>query len=117
MISMTLSIASADLPDATTRLTLTGEIDLGSAKDLRDAIHRAVRDREIRALIVDVDAVTFIDSTGIATLISGRQLADACATSYAVVNPRDLVRRVLEITGVLAYLSNAAAAITGHAVG
>jgi anti-sigma B factor antagonist len=116
MISMTLSIASPDLPDATRRLVLTGEIDLGSAKELREAIQAAVVNRAVHTVIVDVDAVSFIDSTGIACLISGRQLADACATTYTVANPRDLVRRVLEITGVLAYLGEGAA-VTGHTVG
>jgi anti-sigma B factor antagonist len=114
---MTLSIAADDLPDGSRRIAPTGEIDLGNAKELRDVIHATVTDRAVRTVIVDLDAVTFVDSTGIGTLISGRQLADACATSYVVVNPRDLVARVLEITGVLAYLRDSGASIAGHTVG
>jgi anti-sigma B factor antagonist len=116
---MTLTISSHDLPDAGVRLALTGEIDLANAKTLREAIHQAAGNRAVRAVIVDLDDVTFIDSTGIATLIDGRKLADVCATSFRVANPRDLVLRVLEITGVLTYLTSEASGdeLTGSAAG
>jgi anti-sigma B factor antagonist len=103
-VGVTLSIVTHREPDATMRLALDGEIDLASAKALREAIHAAARDRDIATVIVDLESVVFIDSTGIATLIDGRKFADVCTTTYRVVNPRDLVRRVLEITGVLSHL-------------
>lgn len=103
---MTLSITTMPTDAGTIRLALAGEIDLGGAKPLREAIHAAVRDRTVTSVIVDLDGVTFIDSTGIATLVDGRKLADVCLTAFRIDNARDLVRRVLEITGVLTHLSS-----------
>ena len=76
---MTLSFQVNDAQGGEIRLLVTGEIDLGTAPSLRDTITATLRDHRPTTLVLDLDGVAFLDSTGIAALISGRHLADAAA--------------------------------------
>jgi anti-sigma B factor antagonist len=87
------------------RLAVAGEVDLASCDHLRIAIKDCLADARTAELIVDLDRVTFLDSSGIRTLIQGRDLATGNGITYLVTNPNDIVHRVLEITGVLDLIS------------
>jgi anti-anti-sigma factor len=87
------------------RIALAGEVDLGSVDSLRDAIARLVKSGTADTVLVDLDRVSFLDSTGIAALVEGHRLADENDVTFRVVNPQGMVRRVLEMTDVLEYLS------------
>jgi anti-sigma B factor antagonist len=91
--------------DGGQRIALAGEIDLGSVDSLREAISNLVKSGTGGTVLVDLDRVSFLDSTGIAALVEGHRLADENNVTYRVVNPRGVVRRVLEMTDVLEYLS------------
>jgi anti-anti-sigma factor len=88
------------------RLAVAGEVDLDTVPSLREAITEMIKTDHPESLIVDHDAVDFLDSTGIAVLVEGRHLADACGTAYQIINAHDMVGRVLEITGILGHLTN-----------
>jgi anti-sigma B factor antagonist len=78
---------------------------MDTAEVLADAIGSAVTSGNHTHLVVDLDQVTFLDSTGINVLMAGRNLADEYGVVYLVANPHDTVRQVLDVTGVLATLS------------
>lgn len=90
--------------DGATVLVVAGEVDMSTVQPLRSAIVD-VLDRGAPELVVDLDAVTFLDSTGISVLVLGRRTATGTGTRYRVVNARDMVARVLEVTGVRDYLN------------
>ncbi|MGV3759842.1 MAG: STAS domain-containing protein [Actinomycetota bacterium] len=48
-------------------VTVVGEIDLTATQALTDAAHQAARDGQV---ILDVSAMTFIDSTGLRVLVA-----------------------------------------------
>jgi anti-sigma B factor antagonist len=98
--------AMADMATNTTRLTLTGEIDIGARDELLAVIERVIR-LGAATLIIDMEGVTFLDSSGVSALIRGRRLADAAGVYYRIANPQPIVRRMLELTGSLAYLTAA----------
>jgi anti-sigma B factor antagonist len=102
---LALDITAEPGADGSTHFVLNGEIDISRAKALRDAIGTVYRTRHANALVIDLAGVTFIDSTGIAALISGRKLADVCHASFRVVNATDLVQKVFEVTGALTFLN------------
>ncbi len=81
--------------DGETRLTVEGEIDLSNSRDLRAVILAALADT--RALAVDLSAVRYIDSSGVANLIEGFQKAKAQKKSFKVVDPSEPVRMVLRM--------------------
>ncbi len=102
---MALSISTHPGGDGGQRIALAGEVDLGSVDSLRDAISRLVKSGTTQTVLVDLDKVSFLDSTGIAALVEGHRLADESNVTFRVVNPQGMVRRVLEMTDVLGYLS------------
>jgi anti-sigma B factor antagonist len=104
---MALSISAVDPVDGTVVLLPAGELDLGTAEAMRDAIARALASGTAWRVVVDLHAVTFLDSTGIRVLIEGRRLADQVERGFLVRNAGGMVREVLRITGVLDYLGTA----------
>ncbi|WP_331766144.1 STAS domain-containing protein [Embleya sp. NBC_00896] len=79
------------------RLQVCGEIDLDTAPRLRRALDE-VFDSGAGRVHVDMDRVTFCDSTAVHALLYARTRALVHGTSLGLA-PGDWVRRVLEITG------------------
>ena len=52
------------------------------------------------ALVADLTRVSFFGSTGISTLITAHELADAHCKDFHVVAPHRAVKRPLQVTGV-----------------
>jgi len=99
------SLDQHPVDDGVLRLAVSGEVDIASSEVLADAIRTAIKKWSVAEVVVDLDQVTFLDSTGISVLVAGYNLAADYGVAYFVVNPHDLVRRTLHITGVLATLS------------
>jgi anti-sigma B factor antagonist len=99
------SLDEHPVDDGVLRLAVSGEVDIASSEVLADAIRTAIKKWSVAEVIVDLDQVTFLDSTGISVLVAGYNLAADYGVAYFVVNPHDLVRRTLHITGVLATLT------------
>jgi anti-sigma B factor antagonist len=78
-------------------LAVRGEIDLASADDFRRALESLIGEGRSPAL-VDLSEVTFIDSTGMAALVSARSTADAAGVELVLVRPSPQARMVLELT-------------------
>lgn len=91
-----------------TTVAVTGELDVSNACELFDAIVDAHEARR-QDVAVDLAGVSFMDSRGLMTLVRAqRHLAEQRA-SLRVKNPRAGVTKVLEVTGVAAYLFRAQA--------
>ena len=79
-------------------LTLQGEIDIYTAPCLRESIER------VCALgvpvLLDMEHVTFMDSSGLSALIAASGVADGLFSSVQIMRPSDQVRRVLSLTGL-----------------
>lgn len=76
-----------------------GEIDLATAPRLREEIVRLVdagRDR----LLVDLEGVEFMDSTGLGVLVAGLKHTRERGGDLALVCRRPQVLRLLAITGL-----------------
>jgi anti-sigma B factor antagonist len=99
------SLDEHPVDDGVLRLAVSGEVDIASSEVLADAIRTAIKKWSVAEVVVDLDQVTFLDSTGISVLVAGYNLAADYGVAYFVVNPHDLVRRTLHITGVLATLT------------
>jgi anti-sigma B factor antagonist len=100
-----LSIESSVSEDVV-RLAVAGDIDMSSSGELRDAIRQSLATAGIRQVIIDLDHVPFLDSTGVRTLLDGYLAATGYGKAFLVSNPQVLVRRVLAISGVLDLLTD-----------
>jgi anti-sigma B factor antagonist len=80
-------------------IAVDGELDLSAAPELRDAIGAAIG-RGATTVVVDLNEVTFIDSTAIGVLLAARQRLLRSGGSLEVVCTEPNVVRVLEIVGM-----------------
>jgi anti-sigma B factor antagonist len=76
-------------------IKLTGEIDLSNADSVRAAIESAVANAPER-IVFDLSDLDFLDSSGIALLL----YVAAKTGSVQIRNPSDIVRRIIEVTGL-----------------
>ena len=77
---------------------VTGDIDMSTVAGLRERLFRLADGGE--PLIVDLNQVAFIDSTGLGVLIGAARRAAAHGTSLHAVCSRPQTRRLLWLTGV-----------------
>jgi anti-sigma B factor antagonist len=76
----------------------TGEIDLYTAPALRESLIRA--GESSNRIVIDLTAVTFLDSTGLGVMLGAQRRARSTDRSVVLVGPTDMVKRVLHVTGL-----------------
>jgi anti-sigma B factor antagonist len=81
-------------------LEVTGEIDIASASRLISGLNEAVGDCD-KPVVVDLTAVDFMDSTGLALLLNAHRRLARRDMGFAVVCSDGPVHRVFEITDML----------------
>lgn len=77
-------------------ITPVGEIDLGSSPELRDALRTALGANPER-LVVDLSETTYMDSSGVATLVEAMQIARKQRTRLVLCAMQTRVRAMFEI--------------------
>ena len=80
-------------------LIVEGEVDMASVPTLRTCLRAAITDSN-DPVIVDLAAVTFLDSSGIAALGRAHGQLQANARDMYVRNASPMVRRILTVTGL-----------------
>ena len=75
---------------------VTGELDVGSAPTMRDNL-LALLNRGAESLVVDLRGVTFIDSTGVGSLLRIHHRAGLLGARVHFVADQQAVLRVLEL--------------------
>jgi anti-sigma B factor antagonist len=84
------------LPDASNVLPLEGEIDLHVSPRVSASLGAMIEEKPER-LVVDLSAVTYIDSSGLAVLIEGMQNVEAYGGKFILAGIQDNVRPIFEI--------------------
>ena len=82
-------------------LVLTGELDVSAADVLTSSLQQV--DTSAPGLILDMAGVTFIDSSGLRTLIQARQMFGDESASVTIRDPQPTTTRLLELTGLNEY--------------
>ena len=97
-----VAVVRADRVDGGVCVIACGEIDAASAPELAAELHQAI-DGDDGPVLLDLGAVTFMDSSGVSALLTAHQLANG-RLRLATVHPA--VQRVLELTGALALFAD-----------
>src|SRR3954469_15030459 len=84
--------------ETTCLLTLSGEIDIVSSPQLITAARQALR-YGVHAVSINLSAVTFMDSTGLAALINIQRSVERARGRFVVVCPDGPVRKLFAISG------------------
>jgi anti-anti-sigma factor len=81
--------------DGFTAVDAAGEIDLATAPELRGALERTTG-----RVVVHLDEVTYLDSSGIAVLVAQQHRLASDDGELVLRRPSPLVRKTLELTGL-----------------
>lgn len=81
----------------------SGELDMAVSGELRAAV-AAISPAQVDWIIVDLSAVTLIDSSAVKELVDAHHGAAASGQILIVRDPRPIVARVLRVTGVATLL-------------
>lgn len=85
----------------TTIASLAGEIDLSNAEHVEDTLDSGRLAAKARALILDLTALEYLDSSGVRVLFRLAQRLRAGGRELRVVVPRDgSLRRVFAVAGL-----------------
>jgi anti-sigma B factor antagonist len=82
--------------DNNTIIECTGEVDLYTSPKLREALLKEMAGAQTNVLI-NMSGVSYIDSSGIATLVEGLQLSQRTQTRFGLFGLRSNAKSVLEL--------------------
>ena len=91
-------------------------MDLHTAQKIQDAIERAAQIERVRAVVVDVGGVAFMDSTALSALVRSKESLQRQEVSLRLAAPSKAVERIFSVTGFEDYFdifSSREAAIPG----
>jgi anti-sigma B factor antagonist len=97
LLHMQISVQTSGANETT--LVISGELDVATAAEVRSAGEQAVADGS-QSLVVDLEAVTFLDSSGLGALIALRNASLAAQRSFSLRRPSPRVNKVLELSGL-----------------
>lgn len=112
---MDLAVATSE-HEGTRVVTVGGEVDVYTARLLRDALDQQIAAGHIR-LVVDLDAVNFMDSTGLGVLVGRLKLVRNQNGWLRLVCSNERVLKVFRLTGldkVFTIATDLAAAVAGE---
>ena len=95
-------------------LCLSGELDMSTSPKVRDALTPFYK-KNVKGIVVDLSGVTYMDSSGIATMIEGLQWSNKGARRFVVAGLCDAVMDVFVLTNlkdVFEFASDAESAVS-----
>lgn len=101
---MSLQISTRVPSDPVAIIEIAGELDSSNCNDLREEInHQVAKTRQM--LLVDLRAVTFVDSTGLGVLVGGLKKMREREGRFILVSTHPRVKRILEVSGLVKVFS------------
>ena len=89
-----------DESDGVTFVCLRGRLSIDSSPAFRDRLLTLLREQSTN-IAVDMTDVSYIDASGIATLVEGLKIALACQKTLCLEGLQGRVLRLFEVTGLL----------------
>lgn len=80
-------------------LTVGGEVDTSTAPALANALAELLADPDDRTLVLDLNSIAFLASSGLAVLVKAVRQAAKRGLRLRMVRPSLAVRRPLSVTG------------------
>ncbi len=80
-------------------IDVRGEVDLATAPLLRETLYDAIAQGH-SPIVLDLSAVTFIDSTALGVLIGAQERSDGQGTELRMIVSESRIMKIFEITGL-----------------
>ena len=81
-------------------LQVEGELDVGTAPALRDALTKLLAGNVLPDIVVDARGLSFVDSSGLAVLLMGAREWSAREGRLVLRTPSPQLSRLLDLAGV-----------------
>jgi anti-sigma B factor antagonist len=78
-------------------IDIQGQVDLHTSPRMRSAILEGINRKDISQVAVNLGGVSYIDSSGVATLVEGLQLARTRNCRFVLFGLRQGTKEVLEL--------------------
>lgn len=98
-MSLNLTLNSRTPDELTCFLEMSGEVDVYTAPELKQAIVQYA-DQGVKRLIINLAEVQYLDSTGLGVLIGGLKRLREADGNLVLVAPGMRILRIFEITGL-----------------
>jgi anti-anti-sigma factor len=97
--AVSLSIRTGAQGDRTFVIALRGEVDYTSARQFREEVS-ALLGGAIRVLVVDLKEVSFLDSTGVGTLVVASRICADFGVTMLLRDVNPFIARLFSVLGV-----------------
>ena len=94
---MEFKLATADLGNGVSTVSVAGEVDLATAPELKEALAEVINDGA-RGVLVDLSNATFIDSTTLGVLMGAVKRLRPAGGELAIACHDPNIRKIFEIT-------------------
>ena len=84
-----------------TIVDVVGDIDLYNSPEVRQALLAALREKRAPRVVVNLKAVKYIDSSGVASLVEGLKVSRQLASRFMLVGLSAAAREVLELSRLI----------------
>ncbi len=85
----------------TTIFDVSGDIDLATSPQLRKALLRELRELRMPRVVLNLKAVRYIDSSGVASLVEGLKASRDAGARFILFGLNTTVREVLQLSKLL----------------
>jgi anti-sigma B factor antagonist len=92
---------SARRVDKATILDVSGNIDMSNSPEVRKALLREIREKGVTRVVLNLTAVSYIDSSGVASLVEGLKASRDSGLRFILYGLNDSAREVLKISRLL----------------
>lgn len=92
-----MNIETSTAANGVTVIRPQGRLDMRVAPDIRQGLAELARTGNAR-MVLDLEAVSFIDSSGLGAIISGLKSAREAGGDLRIARPNQQVRLVLQLT-------------------
>jgi len=84
--------------DKITVFDISGDIDLATSPELRKALLRELKDRRMPRVVVNLQAVQYVDSSGVASLVEGLKASRDVGSRFVLCGLNTKVKDVLRLS-------------------
>ena len=84
--------------DKATIFDVLGEIDLATSPELRKMILRELKEQRMPRVVVNLQAVRYIDSSGVASLVEGLKVSREVGARFVLCGLSTKVQEVLRLS-------------------
>ena len=97
---MSLSIQTRRQGARESVITLYGEVDYATALEFRGTMSALLSTGNVDTIIVDLSGVTFLDSTGLGTLVVAARICAELKVQFQVSNANPFIAKLFAVVGV-----------------